>query len=330
MRVLFVDLLYKTTQVKEYNYKTGGYELASILLDEYPSSIIISPALLTGTNAPTGGKYVIAGKTRNGIYYGTANGFIGSYIKGYGFGAIIFLKNSDGPLIVEFSKDDVEFKSALNFLNVENDEIFKKFQIGGRRVISVGPAGEMGVKISAIVLENRKIVGKGMGELFFRKGIKALIFIPSTYQFYNSVFMNRVNRLKEKLRAKDEPVETNHPCYGCPIKCAVYTERSDPYVNILLQSGYSKDDVKEIIKETMKKGVDLLGALRVSEIYNKNILEVIKLASEGEDFEPEYPNEVVDDWKRFVDSVGICEHIVKFVEKSDIEKIVEVYKEVVR
>ena len=331
MKLLFVDLYYKTIEIKERNWKIGGRGLASLILDEYPTSIVIAPGLLTGTSAPTGGRYTVAGDTRNGLHFSNLGGFIGSYIKGYGYFAVVFLKSSDGPLIVEFSSSGVQFRSALDFLGLGTKEVERKLSKDGKKVMAVGPAGEMGSKISAVVAEGFRVAGRGMGELFFRKGVKALVFNPATYVFHNSVFIERAKQLKQDLKAVDEGVRIAHPCYGCPIKCLAYDERGKKgIVRVFEDLNIEESKWRKIVDTANDLGVDIFGAYLVHKRTGMNFEDILKMASEGEDFNIEYPQDRPTTWESFLDSAGICKYAAEKVDRREIEKLVEIYKEVIR
>ncbi len=329
MRILLVDLYFKRIEVREINWKLGGRELAEALLSDYPSAVVIAPGLLTGANAPTGGRYSIGATTRNGLHIGNVGGYIGSYIKGYGYSAVVFLKSSQGPLIVEINGDDVRFKSAFEYLGKDVVEVTEELETKGKKAIVVGRAGEMGSKISAVVAESFRVVGRGMGEVFFRKGIKALVFYPSGVKFIHPKFSSLAGKIREKLKAIEEGVRIKHPCYGCPIKCLAYEERGKKgAVSALKKLGIPEQEHPFIIEQANDAGVDLLGAAQVARERIMDIRDVINLAKEGEDFDIEYPPEMPDEWERFLDSVGICKYAAEHMDRSDIEKLVQIYKEV--
>ncbi len=328
MRILFVDLYFKRSEIREYNWKIGGYELARELLKEYPSAVVIAPGLLTGTPAPTGGRYSIGATTRNGIHIGNVGGFIGAYIKGYGFGAIVILKSSQGPIVLEFGPEGVSFKSAFDLLGKRVKQIVPLLEGKGKKSIVVGPAGEMGGRISAVVAEGFRIVGRGMGEVFFRKGIKAMVFHPKAVEFIHPIFKTVARKMREGLRAVEEGVNTNHPCYGCPIKCLAYEKRGKKgAVKALKELGIPEEEHPQIIELANDHGVDLFGAAIVARERIMDVRDVIAQAAEGEDFEVDYPPIQRDDWKEFLDSVGICEYAAKYMERSMIEKLVKIYQE---
>ncbi len=331
MRILLIDLYYKRTQIREVNWKTGGSELTRMLLKEYPSSVVIAPGLLTGTRAPTGGRYSIGAVTKNGIHIGNVGGFIGTYIKGYDYSAIVFLKESIGPVTVEISKDFVSFQSAFPYLGKGTKEVTESVEKGGIKSIVVGPAGEMGSKLSAVVAEGMRIVGRGMGEALFRKGIKLLTFEPAVYKFQNERFMKIANEIKTRLKAVDEGVRVKHPCYGCPIKCVAFDERGKKgNIRVLSELGIPELDQQEIVDLANDKGVDLFAAAYIAKIKMMDIKEVIEAAASGEDWNEDLPKKVKNDWEDYLDTIGICASAATYLSKDLIERLVKAYMEVVK
>lgn len=316
LRVLVVDLDSKSW--KETDHETnslGGSSLVRELLLKYPNSFVLAPGLLTGTSAPTGGRYSV------GIegYVSSIGGFIGAYIKGYGIDAIVLEGKSAEKLVIEFGKG-VDFSSASDLLGKGVAEVSEILEKSGKKSAVVGKAGEMGISISSVVFERFRSFGGGSGAKLFEMGVKALLFNPSSPSKGSGRFAELSRKLREKLKARDRRVErVGHPCYGCPISCAAMDGRFKKGLKFL------KDvqDPEKILERANDLGVDLIAVKKLADRYGKSMREILDAIERGEKFEFSYPEKPIDEWRDFLDSAGLCRDAAELLEREDILGLVD-------
>ena len=316
LRILIVDLNSKSWRetVHESN-SLGGSSLVRELLLKYPDSFVIAPGLLTGTSAPTGGRYSV------GIdgYVSSIGGFIGAYIKGYGIDAIVLEGKSEEKLVVEFGRG-VDFTDASDLLGRGVLEVSEILERDGKKSAVVGKAGEMKSRLSSVIFERFRSFGGGSGAKLFEMGVKALLFSPSFPPKGSKNFIELSRKLREKLKARDEKVErVGHPCYGCPISCAAMEGRFKKGLKFLRDV----EDPEEILERANDLGVDLIAVKNIADRNRRSMREILDAIEKGEDFEYSYPQKPIDEWRDFLDSVGICKDAAELLEREDIHVLVD-------
>ncbi len=319
-RVLVVYLKKRISEKVELKTQTiGGSSLVRELLSIYGGSLVMASGLLTGTPAPTGGRYSMGIKTDQGYHVSSIGGFIGAYIKGYGIDGIVITERSDEKLTLHFSPDGMSFSSASDLLGKSIFQVADLLEKKGQRSILVGPAGENGSNISSLISERFRSFGKGAGKVLFDMGVKAIVFSPARFNAENERFLREAMRIRKKLKAKNESVKRyGHPCYGCPISCIAMEGRLKKGVSRILRY---HENAEKIVDMANDFGVDLFGAHLASKSCGCSIEEVIEMAKEGKSFNVMYPEHQPDDWKDYLDSLGICADASRFLQEEDIENL---------
>ncbi len=319
-KILLVNLENKKFEIVNLKvHSIGGSSLARELLLTFKNSLIITPGLLTGTSAPTGGRYSLGMKTDYGHHISSIGGFIGAYIRGYGIDGVVITGKSEEKMILKLSSNKVFFDSASDFLEKSVFQIANVLEKKGKKTIIVGPAGERGSNISSLISERFRSFGKGSGKALFEMGVKALVFSPAQSIAKSERFIKEALKIREKLKAKDKSVRRyGHPCYGCPISCAAMEGRLKKGVSRILRN---HENAEGIVNMANDFGVDIFGAHLASKTYGYSIVTVIKMAKDGKSFNVKYPDRPVDNWKDYLDSLGICLDASKFLKKEDIENL---------
>jgi len=170
----------------------GGRGLASkILSDEIDPGIdplsadnklIFATGPLTGTNAPTGGRYMVItkGPLTGTIASSNSGGFFGAHLKFVGYDLLIFEGKAETPVYLELTDDGAELKSAEHLWgkNVPDTTDLLVEEIGDpkAKVACIGPAGEKLVKFAAIMNDKSRAAGRtGVGAVMGSKNLKALV-----------------------------------------------------------------------------------------------------------------------------------------------------------
>ncbi len=175
--------------VKEY---LGGRGLASkYLTDEISPSIkpfsvknklIFANGLLTGTTAPTGGRYVVVtkGPLTGTIASSNSGGFFGAEMARAGYGLLIVEGKAKRPSYLSIVDNKVKILDASDCWGLNTHEttdlLLKKLKSPKARVACIGPAGEKLSKIACIINDKNRAAGRtGVGAVMGSKNLKAIV-----------------------------------------------------------------------------------------------------------------------------------------------------------
>jgi aldehyde:ferredoxin oxidoreductase len=196
-KILRVDLSSGEMSTEGINWDTAaafiggrGYA-AKVLYDELPvgidplgpqNKLFIMTGPLTGTAAPTSGRFSVSTKSpaTGTIFDANSGGFFGPELKRAGFDGIIIEGASESPVYLSIidGKARLNDASSLWGLDVfETEDLLKKL-VGDpmARVECIGPAGEKLVKIAAIMNEKHRAAARGgVGAVMGSKKLKAIV-----------------------------------------------------------------------------------------------------------------------------------------------------------
>jgi len=197
----------------------GGRGLASkILYDEIDpkvdplspeNKIIFAAGPLTGTNAPTGGRYMVItkGPLTGTIASSNSGGFFGAELKFAGYDMVIFEGKSDKPVYLSIHDEEVQLKDATQLWGKDvfetTDILANEFGDGKARVSCIGPAGENLVKFAGVMNDKHRAAGRtGVGAVMGSKNLKAIVVRgsgrpkPSSPDFME-VVRQKINIIKQ-------------------------------------------------------------------------------------------------------------------------------------
>lgn len=196
-KILEIDLntgLYLETEIPEEDYRLylggsglaakifdeRGYEKISPLAEEAP--LLIFTGILTGYNIPTACKAAFCGRSpATGIWAEAAvGGYWPAVFKTCGYDGIIITGKAEKPVYIYFGEGEFAIKDASALWGEDVYSTAGKLlaEHGEKtRVAAIGPAGENGVLISAIMIDGHdaRAAGRcGMGALMGSKNLKAI------------------------------------------------------------------------------------------------------------------------------------------------------------
>lgn len=195
-RIGFVDL--STGEIREEKLDEriarsfiGGYGLGVRILFERqrggidplgPENILgFTAGPLTGTQSPTGGRYMAVCKSPITGGWGDANsgGYFGSELKSAGWDAIFISGIAASPQYLVVTEDELELRDASHLWGrdtVDTEEILREdLGISKLRVACIGQASERRSLISGIVNDKGRIAARsGVGAVMGSKRLKAL------------------------------------------------------------------------------------------------------------------------------------------------------------
>ncbi len=170
----------------------GGRGLASkILVDEVPADVdplsprnklIMATGPLTGTKAPTGGRYMVVtkGPLTGTIASSNSGGFFGAQMRFSGHDLIIFEGKAENPVYLSLNGDRTELKSASQVWGKDvpttTDMLLAEIGDPKARVACIGPAGEKLVLFAAVMNDKHRAAGRtGVGAVMGSKNLKAVV-----------------------------------------------------------------------------------------------------------------------------------------------------------
>lgn len=195
-KFLHVNLSNGEVKVEEYNEELAKKWLGSrglaiyFLLKEMDPTVdplspenklIITPGPLSGTSAPTGGRYNVITKSPHTGFITMANsgGYFGAELKFAGYDGIIVEGKAEKPVYIYIKDENVEIRDASHLwgkLVSETEEAIRK-EIGSKklRIALIGPAGENLVKFAAVMNDGHRAAGRaGVGAVMGSKNLKAI------------------------------------------------------------------------------------------------------------------------------------------------------------
>ncbi len=201
-RFLRIDLSSKSVEVFSLNEKIlreyiGGSGLGAKLMYEGMDSsldpfdpqalLMFITGPLTGTPALASGRHAVVAKSPLTGIWGEADvgGYWGAGLKSAGFDGVIIVGESEMPVYLLISEDNVQIRDARHLWGkdtFEVEEILKR-EFGSKAKIGcIGPAGENKVKFASIMFDGKhaRAAGRcGLGAVMGAKKLKAIVVFGS-------------------------------------------------------------------------------------------------------------------------------------------------------
>ncbi len=170
----------------------GGRGLAGrMLAEEIPAGIdplgpenkiFFATGPLTGSAAPTGGRYMVVTKSplNNVIASSNSGGFWGAELKFAGYDMVVVEGKAKEPVYIYVKDDTVEIRPAARFWGMQTNETVDALlaEVGDNRarVLNIGPAGEKLSLIAAVMNDRWRAAGRsGVGAVMGSKNLKAIV-----------------------------------------------------------------------------------------------------------------------------------------------------------
>ncbi len=179
---------------------------------------------ITGTAAPTAGRYMVVTKSplTGMIASSNSGGVWGAKLKYAGWDGLIIEGKSKEPVYINIHDDNIEILPAEEYLGMKSEELDEtlKEKYPKSSVLSIGPAGENESLLAAIMNDTDRAAGRGgVGAVMGSKRLKAItvtatetIVKPSNVDSLKDVNRNCLKMLKEN------PVTgTGLPTYGTAV-----------------------------------------------------------------------------------------------------------------
>ncbi|MGC8663330.1 MAG: aldehyde ferredoxin oxidoreductase family protein [Thermoplasmata archaeon] len=187
--------------------------------------IIFATGPLTGTPAPSAGRYMVVtkGYLNNAIAGSNSGGFFGPELKFAGFDMVIIEGKSKTPKYLYVKDGTAELKDASHLWGKDTHEttdiLHKELKDDKVEVACIGPAGENLVRFAAIINDKHRAAGRtGVGAVMGSKKLKA-IAVRGTGKVPIADRSEFTNVLKDKLKKIKENAVTAQglPTYGTAV-----------------------------------------------------------------------------------------------------------------
>jgi len=145
------------------------------------NKLIFATGPLTGTAAPTSGRWTVItkGALTGAIACSNSGGFFGAELKNAGWDMIIFEGKSAGPVYLDIKNGEASLKDASDMWGKSvwdtEDMLRAKSGDNDTRCASIGQAGENGNLFAAVVNDKDRAAGRsGVGTVMGSKNLKAV------------------------------------------------------------------------------------------------------------------------------------------------------------
>ncbi|ABZ83570.1 tungsten-containing aldehyde ferredoxin oxidoreductase [Heliomicrobium modesticaldum Ice1] len=271
-KVLRINLSEQTIKCEPLNVEAakkfiGGRGLGSYLLSQEidpaidalspENKVFIMTGPLTGTNAPTGGRYMVITKSplTGAIACSNSGGFWGPELKNAGYDIVVLEGKSEKPVYISIQDDKVEIRDAAHLwgmkVNEATDRLLEEAGDPKARVLCIGPAGENLSPMAAVMNDRFRAAGRsGVGAVVGSKNVKAIVVRGS-----GKVQLADAERMKGILKGVMAKIRENGvtgqglPTYGTAVLVNIINE-SGVFPTRNFQTGVF-DDAEAISGETL-------------------------------------------------------------------------------
>ena len=196
------------------------------------NKLIMATGPLTGTLAPTGGRYsvITKGALTGAIACSNSGGYFGAEMKNAGWDMIIFEGKSEKPVYLSVENDKAELLDASDLWGKSvwetEDMIREKCGDPDVRIASIGKAGENGVLFACIVNDKDRAAGRsGVGTVMGSKNLKAVCLRGTLgVQVKDSKRFMEASVAARKILADNAVTGEGLPTYGTQVLMNVINE----------------------------------------------------------------------------------------------------------
>jgi len=246
----------------------GGRGLgAEILFRELPRGIdplspenklIFATGPLTGTGAPTSGRYSVTTRSplTGTIFDSNSGGHFGVQLKRSGWDAVVLDGRADRPSYIWIHDDATEIRNADHVWGLDThatEDTVKSETHKDAKVACIGPAGERQVLISSIINDKHRAAGRGgVGAVMGSKNLKAIAVLGNREPtIANKEEFTVAARMSLEAISKNPVTKDSLPNYGTAVLVNIMNEIGAlPTFNF--QRGYY-EDADAISGETIRE-----------------------------------------------------------------------------
>lgn len=247
-KVLRVNLSEKSVRVDVYGEDVvkqcvGGRGLAAYIMAKEvdakvdplspDNKLIFAPGPLSGTSAPTGGRYNVVTKSplTGFIAFTNSGGYFGAELRQAGWDLLVVEGKAEKPVYIYINGDNVETRDASHvwgkLVSETEDTLRKEVGVDRARIACIGPAGENLSLIAAVMNDKARAAGRcGVGAVMGSKNLKAVVVVgskgaptPADREKFMQVVREKVNKLRN-----DPVAGGGAPKYGTAVLVNIINE----------------------------------------------------------------------------------------------------------
>ncbi len=143
--------------------------------------LIFATGPLTGTYAPTGGRYMVITKSplSGAVACSNSGGYFGPALRGAGYDYLLIEGAAKEPVYLWIHDDQVEVRAARHVwgkLVAETEDILKQETHPDAKVALIGPGGETRSRVACVMNDKGRAAGRsGVGAVMGAKNLKAVV-----------------------------------------------------------------------------------------------------------------------------------------------------------
>jgi aldehyde:ferredoxin oxidoreductase len=211
------------------------------------NKLIFATGPLTGTQAPTSGRYMVVTKSplSGTVASSNSGGFWGVQFKRAGYDLLIIEGKSDKPCYIYINNDTVEVRSAEKYwgrlVSQTTDGLIEEVGNSKAKVAAIGPAGEKLALLASVMNDKYRAAGRsGVGAVMGSKNLKAIV-VHGTGKLEPAKPEDDKEILKNvRKKIKENPVTSQGlPTYGTSVLVNIINE-SGIYPTNNFQRSYFK------------------------------------------------------------------------------------------
>ncbi len=175
------------------------------------NKLIFVTGPLTGTNAPTGGRYMVVtkGPLTGTVACSNSGGYWGAELKKAGYDMLIVEGKAETPVYILIKDNEVKINDAEDLwglnTHITTDRLIEKFGEKDAKVACIGPAGENRVLFACIINDKHRAAGRtGVGAVMGSKNLKAII-VKGT----NKIELDNAEEFKKTISEKFKKIREN-------------------------------------------------------------------------------------------------------------------------
>lgn len=222
------------------------------------NKLILMTGPITGTNAPTSGRYVAVTKSplTNMIACSNSGGHWGPKLKFSGYDGIIIEGKSETPVYLLIDGNENKILSAKELwgkTSLETEKILKELYPDSS-ILNIGPAGEKLSLISAIINDGDRAAGRsGVGAVLGSKNLKAIVVSHKS----RKLDLHSPEKFREELIVAMKKIKDNGvtgqglPAYGTAVLVNIINEIGSLPTNNWKKSQF--DRAENISGETLRE-----------------------------------------------------------------------------
>ena len=240
-----------------YAYKEGKAKVDPL---SEANSLYYMTGAITGTQAPTTGRYMVITRSplTGMIACSNSGGIWGAKLKYAGWEGLIVEGKAKSPVYINVSDDKIEILPAKELWGKLSEEVDEKLKVAhpGCSVLNIGPSGEQGSLLAAIINDKDRAAGRsGVGAVMGSKNLKAISVTASksVKEPFDAAALKEIMTKSTKMLREHPVTSAGLPTYGTAVLVNIVNGVGSFPVNNWQGSAFDK--AEDISGEAMKEKI---------------------------------------------------------------------------